>query len=384
MTFLQLALICLVALAGPALSLARFAHLPVIIGELAVGLALGATGLGVLDAADHTFTLLADIGFALVMLVAGSQVPIRDPALRSGLRTGLLRAVLIGVVAAPVGVVIAAWFGTGHGALYAVLLTSSSAALIMPMLSPHQLGTAAIAQLLPQLAVADGVSIVLLPLAVDPPNAVQVAGGATLVIVAALVIFAFLSWAERSGRRKALHKLSEDRGLAVELRTSLTLLFAVAALAQQVRVSIMLAGFTFGLAMAAVGEPRRLAKQLFALTEGFFGPVFFVWLGASLDLKQLASYPSSIVLGLVLGVAAVAVHCVPMLTRQPWPVSVASAGQLGVPLAAAAVGTTLGVLKPGEDAALLLGAVVTIIAVTVSAGPLRRVSAAAADNVVGP
>ena len=54
----------------------------------------------------------------------------------------------------------------------------------------------------------------------------------------------------------------------------------MAALAVAVHVSLMLAGFVSGLAVAAVGEPRRVAKQLFAVTEGFFGPLFFVWLGA--------------------------------------------------------------------------------------------------------
>ena len=53
----------------------------------------------------------------------------------------------------------------------------------------------------------------------------------------------------------------------------------------------MLAGFAFGLVVAAIGEPRRLAKQLFALTEGFLGPLFFVWLGASLDVRDLADQP---------------------------------------------------------------------------------------------
>jgi hypothetical protein len=44
-------------------------------------------------------------------------------------------------------------------------------------------------------------------------------------------------------------------------------------------VSIMLAGFCVGLAVAGVGAPRRLARQMFAVTEGFLGPLFFVWLG---------------------------------------------------------------------------------------------------------
>ena len=47
-------------------------------------------------------------------------------------------------------------------------------------------------------------------------------------------------------------------------------------------VVFMLAGFALGLSISGVGEPRRLARQLFGITEGFFGPLFFVWLGAGL------------------------------------------------------------------------------------------------------
>ena len=60
---------------------------------------------------------------------------------------------------------------------------------------------------------------------------------------------------------------------------------------------MLLAGFVLGLGVAAVGEPRRLARQLFAVTEGFFGPVFFVWLGTSLDLRALGRGPSLVLLG---------------------------------------------------------------------------------------
>ena len=132
MTFAQLALICLVAILGPLLSLSRGLRVPVVIGELVVGLALGTTGLRILDPHDPTFAFLADIGFGLVMFVAGTHVPMRDPALRAGARTGLLRALVIGVLSVPVGLGLAHVFGTGQGLLYAVLLTSSSASIVMP------------------------------------------------------------------------------------------------------------------------------------------------------------------------------------------------------------------------------------------------------------
>jgi Kef-type K+ transport system membrane component KefB len=143
----------------------------------------------------------------------------------------------------------------------------------------------------------------------------------------------------------------------------------LAALATGTRVSVMLAGFCFGLVIAAVGEPRRLARQLFAVTEGFLGPVFFVWLGAVLDLRALATHPALVGLGLALGAGAVLIHVAMRVTGQPVPIAAVASAQLGVPVAAATIGAESGLLRPGEPAALLLGALVTV-AVAVLAGSI--------------
>src|SRR4051812_35668868 len=95
-------------------------HLPIVLGELVAGVALGRTGAGYLDASDPTFAFLGQIGFALVMFVAGTHVPVGDPRLRPALRTGLVRAAAVGVVAAGLGLGLAALVGTSHAALYAV------------------------------------------------------------------------------------------------------------------------------------------------------------------------------------------------------------------------------------------------------------------------
>ena len=161
------------------------------------------------------------------------------------------------------------------------------------------------------------------------------------------------------------------------------ILFSLAAVATRSHVSIMLAGFVFGLAVAAVGEPRRLARQLFAVTEGFLGPLFFVWLGASLDLRALGAQPELILLGLLLGLGAVLSHSVARLTGQPLSVSALAAGQLGVPVAAAALGTSLNVLEPGEPAALVLGALVTVAVATIAGGWAVRQGQTSAPAEVG-
>ncbi len=377
MSFANLALIAVIGLLGPLLAYPRGWHLPIVLGELAAGIALGATGFNQLHADNTTFTFLADIGFALVMFVAGSHVPVRDASMKTALRTGLLRAVGIGVVSVPAGIAVSHIFGTGHPWLYAVLMASSSAALILPIVDSLGLGGPDVIGMLPQIAVADAACIVALPLAIDPSHAARAALGALAVIACAVVLFFLLRRGERSGRRKYLHKISEERLFALELRVSLAALFGLAAVATRTHVSIMLAGFTFGIAVAAVGEPRRLAKQLFAITEGFFGPLFFVWLGSSLNLRDLGHHPSFIVLGVVLGLGAVLTHVAMRLTGQPIAVGALASAQLGVPVAAATLGAELHLLKPGEPAALILGALVTIAVATLAGA--RAPTAASAE-----
>ena len=354
----MLALVSAVAVLGPLLAVPQRWHLPVVLGELLIGVALGRTGAGLVDAGDRTFAFLASVGFVLVMFVAGTHVPIRDPRLRGALGVGALRAAGVGVLAVPVGFGIARLFDTGHPGLYAVLLASSSAALVVPIVDSLHLTGEPILQLLPQVAIADTACIVALPLAIDPGHAGRAALGASAVIAGSAVLFGMLWYLERSGLRHRVHKVSEDRKFAVELRVNLAIVFALAALATVTHVSVMLAGFGYGLAVAAVGEPRRLARQLFAVTEGFLGPLFFVWLGASLDLRALGlSYTA---LGLLLGVGAVLVHLAMRVNGQPVEVGGLAAAQLGVPVAAATVGTQLHVLAPGEAAALIVGALLTI------------------------
>jgi Kef-type K+ transport system membrane component KefB len=376
MGFGTLAIIAAAGLIGPLLALRSGWNIPVVLGELIAGLVLGSSGFGALDADDPTFTFLADIGFALVMFVAGSHVPIRDPILRRGIRPALLRAIAIGVIAAALGAGLSTVFDTGHAALYAVLMASSSAALILPIVDSLRLTGPSVLQLLPQVAVADAACIVALPLVIDPANAGRAALGATAVIGCSVATFFLLRSFGKSGLRLRVHRISRTRKFAVELRISLSILFTLAAVAVTTHVSIMLAGFAFGLVVAAIGEPRRLAKQLFALTEGFLGPLFFIWLGASLNVRELAAQPSLVLLGLLLGLGALLAHAAMRVSGQPLAIGALACAQLGVPVAAATLATQLHLLVPGEAPALILGALVTVVVTVVAAGVAARGSAA--------
>lgn len=377
--FHTLALLVIIGMVGPLLTAVPRLAIPVIIGELAAGMAVGRTGFDVVDTTDPTFKLLADIGFALVMFVVGTHVPVRDSTLRAGVGKAALRAVAVGAVAAVLGVAMAYVFGTGHALLYAVLMASSSAAVALPIIDALKLDGPPVLSVKAQIAIADAACIVLLPLAIAPDRALRAALGALAIGVCTVAIFFVLRHFERNGTRKKVREYSKRHELALELRLSLILLFALSALALRTHVSVMLAGFALGLVVNGIGEPKRLARQLLGITEGFFGPLFFVWLGASLQVRELGAHPEFIALGVALGIGAVIAHGAGRLLGQPLPLAAMAAAQLGVPVAAATLGTEEGLLSPGEPAALILGALVTIAVTSAAGGVARRRQPAAAQ-----
>lgn len=374
MTFALLALVCLVALAGPALALNRRLGLPVVAGELAVGLVLGTTGLGVLDHRDETFAFLAQVGFALVMFTAGTHLPVRASEIWRGLRKALVVLALVVPVALGIGLLLGWLFHTPHWAIYGVLLASSSSALIVPVLQSGQTATVCgpLLSYLPQVALADALCILAIPLAVAPSRVVGSLLGAGAVLVAALAAGAILWWVERSGWRRRVHDVSEERSLAIELRVVLVLLFAMAALAVWAGLSVMLAGFALGAAVSFVGPPRRVAKQVFALTEGFFGPIFFVWFGAGLDLRQLGTSAWGWALAGALLLGTLMAHGVGIVTGQPWSLALMASAQMGVPVALTTLALGQGAMGQTEAGAIMLACAGTVAVVATTSRPARR------------
>jgi Kef-type K+ transport system membrane component KefB len=380
-TLLGLAGILAVSLIGPLLAVPRRYGVPIVVGELAIGVVLGTTGLRVIHPNDPVLSFLAQAGFGLVMLVAGTHVPIGNHALRKALRQGLILAVGTGIVAVPIAAALSSMAHTHHTALYAVLLSSSSAAIIMPIVQGEGLAGNRVLTLMAQAAIADTACIIALPLAADPSKAGRAAVGAVIVLaVAGLGYLVLRELADRNLITK-LQNLSVRHNFGIEMRVSLAALFALAGLAVNVHVSVMLAGFAFGLVLSAIGTPRRLASQLFAVTEGFLGPIFFIWLGASIDLRALADHPRLVVLALGLAVGTTAIHALARLLGQPLPLAVLASAQLGVPVAAVALGAHSGLLQPGEGGAILGAAVLTLAVASVCGAYARRSTGAASADL---
>ncbi len=361
MSFSTLTLIAAAGLAGPFVSASRRIVIPVIVGELLAGMALGRTGAGLIDASNPTVEFLGDVGFATLMFVAGIHVPLRNKALVGALSRGAVGAGLSAAIGIAGGLAIDHVLGVGHPLVWAILLATGSAAIVLPALD--EAGVDDKQRLLPMAwaTIADVATIVILPLVLQPSRAVHAGLGALAVTVAAAVILVVGHWLHDQKPVHDLRKLSKDRSWALDLRVSLVVLFGLCALADGLGTSIMVAGFAAGLIVAAEGGPHRLSDQVAGVANGLLVPIFFVVLGARLDMRALFTDPTNLELSAALVVGNVVVHVLAgRLIRAPLWVALVVTAQLGVPAAVVKLGLAEGVVTPGQGAAIIVAALATL------------------------
>jgi Kef-type K+ transport system membrane component KefB len=383
MSFGILTLIVACGLAGPLLSGATRLAVPVVVGEIAAGVVCGRTGLREIDPTDPTVAFLSAAGFAMLMFVVGTHLPLRDPGLRRALRTAAIAGALSFAVAVPGGWLVASASGVGHPGVFVLLLAASSSAVVMPIVQERGLTGDELLVATTWIALVDIASIVALPVALEPSKAVRIGGGGIAVTIAAVAVFGIVHVTRGDRAVVALRRGSQQRGWALDLRLSLLALFGLAALATAFGTSTLIAGFGAGMIVALAGEPRRLTLQLVGLAEGFFVPFFFVTLGAKLDFRSLASSGSDVALVGMLVAAILVCHvAVARVMRMPLGAGLLASAQLGLPAGVVALGLTEHILKAGQGAAIIASALLTLGASAAGAALLSRSSAAPPEPAV--
>lgn len=373
MSFGTLALIGLCALAGPLISTAGGGAVPVVVGELLAGVVIGRTGLDAIDTANSTLTFLYEIGFLMLMFQAGMSVPLREPGLSASIGRGARAALVVAVLAVGAGLLLSQLADAGHAGIYAVLVASGSAAVVLPVLQERHLTGPVALTVMAQVTVADVAATVGVPLALDPSRTGKVLLGSAIV---AGCVLAMLVSARRLRGRAQIHELrmlGRRRHWAIDLRLALIVLFGLAWLTQRSGASLLIAGFGSGLMVASIGGPKRLSNEVLGIAGGFFIPLFFVVLGARLDLRGLFSDAELVAFAAVLVALNVLVHVLAArLLRLPRAAGLAATAQLGVPSAIVALGLPLHALTPPQAAAIVVAALASIAVCSLGAAGMAR------------
>ena len=222
----------------------------------------------------------------------------------------------------------------------------------------------------------NSVTVVIMPLTiVRSGNPLEAIGGDAAIIAVGVMALLAASRARREGFVHQMRDESLQRGWAWQVRISLVLLLGLSAIAQETGASTLVAGFLAGMILVRLHESDRLALQFSGVANGFFVPLFFVLLGAELNLRALFTSPSRILLAIGLAVAAVITHVVAARVaghERYLATGLAASAQLGMPAAAASLGLSSGLLGPAEAAALVAGGCLTLIPATIGSLLLAR------------
>jgi Kef-type K+ transport system membrane component KefB len=375
--FGTLLVIALAGLAGPLLGLGR-RFVPAVVGEILAGIIVGPAVLGAVHPAESGLAALAEVGFAMLMLNAGMHLPVREPRLAPALRAGALAALGVVVAAIPGGLLAATILGGGHGAVFAVVLASGSAALVIPALQEAKLRGPAALAVVAQVAVADVVTIVAVPFVLQPHRAGRALLGALPVVAAAVALVLAADLLSRLAVVHDARRLSRRRQWALDLRLSLIALFGLAWLAQKAGTSVLLAGLAAGIVVAYRGGPKRLSTQMRGIADGFFVPLYLVVLGARLDVGGLFSHPRALALAAGLGVLNAGIHLlVAALMRRPLAGALAACAQLGVPAAVASLGLSEHAISAVTATAIVASALLSLAIFTLGVELMQTAQAAA-------
>jgi Kef-type K+ transport system membrane component KefB len=368
MSYGTLALIVAIGLFGPALALlpTRIAP-PVVIGEIAAGIAFGSTGTRTIVATQPTLTFLADIGFALLMFIVATQLPLRDARILGAARRGLLATGLTVASAIALSPALAALTGLHRPGILAVLIASSSAAIVLPIIGARDRDEALLVTIA-WVSFADIATVLAVPFVLSTGSFGRALAGAVLVVAGATAVGLVAGRLVGLDPIEALRDESHHLAWALDLRLSLLVLFALAWIAERFDTSALLAGFAAGVMVSLLGEPRRVADQLIGLGEGFFVPLFFVVLGARLDLRAMVHSRDNLMLFALLVVASTAVKITAgAIARLPLSSALPATAQMGVPSAVASLGLATNALRPGQAAAVVGAAAVSLAVASIGA-----------------
>ncbi|HEX2409851.1 MAG TPA: cation:proton antiporter [Solirubrobacteraceae bacterium] len=291
-----LAIVATAAIAGTlsAVAGARGVFVPVVVVELALGVVIGPQ---LLDLAHvNSFTeFFAALGLGMLFFFAGYEIDIariRGEPLRLGLAGWALSL----VIAYSLGGVLAA-FGVVVSLVYvgSALATTAIGTLIPVLSDTGELKTDFGRYLLAAGAVGEFGPILLLTLVLSTQSAVH--NALILVAFVALAVGVAVLAVRSAGRTLPMLERTIESSSQLAVRWIVVLVFALALLASDLGLDLLLGGFAAGLITRQTLRAREIPlfdSKLTAVAFGVFIPFFFVVSGMRLDVDALFASVGSV------------------------------------------------------------------------------------------
>ncbi|PCN51117.1 hypothetical protein B6U99_01020 [Candidatus Geothermarchaeota archaeon ex4572_27] len=267
--------------------LARGLGLPVIVVELAMGLLIGRSLLDIVPR-HPIIDFFASFGLIYLMFLVGLEVSVEGVRGRLGRTAAIAASSVLLPFAAGVG--ISRELGV-EPLLLGTVFSTTSLGIVLPLTRELDYGREYLDVLLVSVAIVDIISIFLLAFSL---SLIQGPVEASLIYstVAIIVLFLVPSSLRRSGGlRDAISRwVCGESRFEVGVRVSFALIAALAAFSGWLGFHAVVGAFIAGLIVSEVApRPSELRAKLESFGYGFFVPLFFILMGAKVDIPLLLS-----------------------------------------------------------------------------------------------
>jgi Kef-type K+ transport system membrane component KefB len=374
-SFDNLLIVVAAGFAAPlALGLVPRLRLPAVVLEIVAGILLGPAVLGWVEF-DKPVEVLSLLGLAFLLFLAGLEIDL------AALRGALLRAATLGyavslALAVAAGVVLDVAGIADEPLLIAIILTSTSLGVIVPVLQDSGESTSRFGQLvIAASSIADFSSVLLLTLFFSGEES---GAGTKLLLIglfglAIAAVALAITGAERSRRLSAALVRLQDTSAQIRVRGAVVLLVGMVALAEQLGLELILGAFAAGAILNHLDVDRGMTHPEFRLklaTVGFgvFIPVFFVASGVQFDLDALFASGAAIAAVPAFLAALLVARALPALLygreldrRQVIAAGLLQATSLPFIVAATEIGQELGLVDAATGAGFIAAGLVSVL-----------------------
>jgi Kef-type K+ transport system membrane component KefB len=365
-----LAVVATSAVAGTvsAVATGRGLLVPAVVVELVLGVVIGPQVLG-LETSEF-IEFFSSLGLGMLFFFAGYEIDLKRIAGRPlrlaafGWAISLALAYSIGGLLAAAGIVLSLLY-TGSA------MATTAIGTLIPILSDSgELKTRFGTYLLAAGAVGEFGPILLVTLILSTGSAIHHA--AILLAFVALAVGVSLIAVRSSHHTLALFERTLEKSSQLAVRWIVLLVFALALLAHELGLDLLLGGFAAGLITRQMLTQREIPgfdSRLTAVAFGFFIPFFFVVSGMQLDIDALFASVSGVVKLMVFFALFLVVRGTPALLlyrndldrRDRVCLALFSATQLPLVLAITALAQDSGEMRASTAAALVGAAVLSTL-----------------------
>jgi Kef-type K+ transport system membrane component KefB len=381
------------------LGLAPSLRLPSVVLEIVAGIVIGPAVLGFVEV-DMPLQVLALLGLAFLLFLAGLEIDL------DRLRGARLRSAAAGFV---ISLAVALGIGLGLYAsglvqaplLVAIILSSTSLGIVIPVLADAGQSNTTLGQLIiAGSSIADFGAIILLSLFFSGDSS---SVGSTLLLIGGFVVLVIatglaLAEVEQSSRlRSALVRL-QDSSAQIRVRGALVLLVGLVVIAQLFGLEVILGAFFAGAVLRLLDRDEMMTHtgfqtKLQAVGFGVFIPFYFVTSGMQLDVRALLSGGAVLALVPVFLLALLLARGLPAALYRPMvgdrrslAAGLLQATSLPFIVAATGIGLELGILSPAIGAAMVVAGLLSVVlfplgALTLLQGGGEPGAAAQRDNL---